>query len=46
MLQICSESTEKIQKKAIVIMGRQHAGETPSSFIIQSIVEDLLTYTQ
>jgi hypothetical protein len=46
MLQIYSEGVEKVQKKAIVIMGRQHAGETPSSFIVQSIVEDLLGYTQ
>ena len=26
-------------KRAIVMLGRQHAGETPSSFVIQEIVE-------
>jgi hypothetical protein len=35
MFHISSEyHDERISKRAIVIMGRQHAGETPSSFVI------------
>lgn len=45
LLQISSEEEGK-NKKGIVIMGRQHAGETPSSYIVQSIIEELLTATQ
>lgn len=29
-------------KKAIILMGRQHSGETPSSFVIHEIVTQLL----
>ncbi len=45
LLQIYSESEDR-NKKAIVVMGRQHAGETPSSFVLQSIIEELLSATQ
>ena len=36
-----STPTEK-PKRAIVLLGRQHAGETPSSYLLQNIVEELL----
>ena len=36
-----STPTEK-PKRAIVLLGRQHAGETPSSYLIQNIVDELL----
>lgn len=40
MLQISSENIdEKYPKKAVVLMGRQHSGETPSSYIIQFMIE-------
>jgi hypothetical protein len=29
-------------RRAIVFMGRQHPGETPSSYVLQSLVEELL----
>jgi hypothetical protein len=38
MIRISNESAEKTQRKAIVLMGRQHAGETSSSFIIQDMI--------
>ena len=47
MLQVSSEDKdEKYNKKAIIIMGRQHSGEVPSSYIIQYMIEELLSYTQ
>ena len=30
-----NEPTESVEKKAIVILGRQHPGETPGSYIAE-----------
>jgi hypothetical protein len=39
MLHISADSLdEKSGRRAVVLLGRQHAGETPSSFVIQSMV--------
>lgn len=47
MLYISAEpNDDKNPRKAIVIMARQHAGETPSSYIVQYMVEELLGSTQ
>lgn len=41
MLQISSseEKDERYMKKAIIILGRQHSGEVPGSYIIQYMIE-------
>ena len=43
---ISSEREEKSSKKAIIIMARQHAGETVSSFVMEGLINELLKYTQ
>lgn len=43
MLRLAStDRSNAMQKKAIVIMGRQHPGETPGSYIAEEMIMELL----
>lgn len=43
LLKISSvDDTNKIEKKALVILGRQHPGETPGSYVAEEMILELL----
>jgi murein tripeptide amidase MpaA len=43
LLKITNQEKKKVQKQTIVIIGRQHSGETHSSFIIHGLINFLLS---
>jgi len=42
MINISMDSDNRVPKKAIVILGRQHPGETPGSYIGEEMVFEFL----
>lgn len=45
MIKISSEQKGGVQRKAIIIMARQHPGETVGSYIVEEIVHEILRHS-